>query len=365
MIQNIFNVSIFFIVFRETLEASVVVSVLLAFIKQGVGKSFEYPTVYKKLVRHIWVGVGLGFLICLVIGGAFIGTWYTLGTDIWGASEDLWEGILSIVAAIIISIMGLALLRLNKMKEKWRVKIAKALEQSNIRGKGRFRHFMRKYAMAILPFITVLREGVEAIVFVGGVSISSSAKAFPLPVVCGLAAGCVVGYILYKGGDFMKIQYFLIVATCFLYLVASGLFSKGVWSFQNHEWVKLVGSDVSEEGDGPGSYDIRKNLWHVNCCNGETSGGWMIFNAILGWENSATYGSVISYNLYWLTLMMTIGLMLFKERHGHHPFLKFWTKKRNAAPLAQEEQKSPENEIQQFGSSDGSREIKEAVISVV
>ncbi|KAK9357501.1 iron permease FTR1/Fip1/EfeU [Lipomyces starkeyi] len=332
MIQDIFNVSIFFIVFRETLEASVVVSVLLAFIKQGVGKSAEDPTVYKKLVRHIWVGVGLGFLICLVIGGAFIGTWYTLGTDIWGASEDLWEGILSIVAAIIISIMGLALLRLNKMKEKWRVKIAKALEQSNIRGKGRFRHFMRKYAMAILPFITVLREGVEAIVF---------------------------------RGDIMKIQYFLIVATCFLYLVASGLFSNGVWSFQNHEWVKLVGGDVSEEGDGPGSYDIRKNLWHVNCCNGETSGGWMIFNAILGWENSATYGSVISYNLYWLTLMMTIGLMLFKERHGHYPFLKFWTKKRNAAPLAQEEQKSPENEIQQFGSSDGSRETKEAVVSVV
>ena len=29
-----------------------------------------------------------------------------------------------------------------------------------------------------------------------------------------------------------KIQTFLIVSTCFLYLVASGLFSKAVWDFE-------------------------------------------------------------------------------------------------------------------------------------
>ncbi|KAK9384905.1 iron permease FTR1 family-domain-containing protein [Lipomyces mesembrius] len=89
--------------------------------------------------------------------GAFIATWYTLGTNAWGASGDIWEGVLSIVASIIISIMGLAMLRLNKIKEKWRVKITKALEDSKVRGKGWFRRFMRKYAMGILPFITILR----------------------------------------------------------------------------------------------------------------------------------------------------------------------------------------------------------------
>jgi len=30
------------------------------------------------------------------------------------------------------------------------------------------------------------------------------------------------------------IQIFLIVSTCFLYLVAAGLFSKSVWYFQNY-----------------------------------------------------------------------------------------------------------------------------------
>lgn len=44
---NVFNVQIFFIVFRECLEAVVVVSVLLAFLKQGIGKATDDPKVYK------------------------------------------------------------------------------------------------------------------------------------------------------------------------------------------------------------------------------------------------------------------------------------------------------------------------------
>jgi high-affinity iron transporter len=52
--------------------------------------------------------------------------------------------------------------------------------------------------MFALPFITVLREGIEAIVFVAGVTFSASATAIPLAVVVGLIVGILVGYILYK-----------------------------------------------------------------------------------------------------------------------------------------------------------------------
>jgi len=44
----------------------------------------------------------------------------------------------------------------------------------------------------------VLREGIEAIVFIAGVSFSAPAKSVPLPVVTGLFVGALVGYILYK-----------------------------------------------------------------------------------------------------------------------------------------------------------------------
>ncbi|KAK9463429.1 iron permease FTR1/Fip1/EfeU [Lipomyces oligophaga] len=323
---NVFDVSVFFIVFRETLEAAIIISVLLAFLKQGIGKSASDPKVYRRLVIQVWVGSALGLLICLVVGGAFVGTWYSLGKDIWSNSENLWEGVFSLIATIIISIMGLAMLRLNKVKEKWQIEIAEAMQDSEAmkhsEAKGWFRKFGRKYGMAILPFVTILREGVEAIVFVGGVSLTSPATAFPIPVICGILAGAAVGFIIF----------FLIIATCFLYLVGAGLFSKSVWYFETFEWQKLVGASATESGSGAGSYDIRKTVWHVNCCNPKmnNNGGWMVFNALLGWTNSATYGSVISYNLYWIALCLCVVLMIFKEKKGHYPFLESFEKKRQA-----------------------------------
>jgi len=120
------------------------------------------------------------------------------------------------------------------------------------------------------------------------------------------------------------LQIFLIISTCFLYLIAAGLFSKAVWSFEANAWNKIVGGDADEVGSGPGSYDIRQSVWHVNCCNPEINGGggWGIFNAILGWQNSATYGSVISYNLYWLVVIIGFASMRYHEKHGRWPLLK-------------------------------------------
>jgi len=51
------------------------------------------------------------------------------------------------------------------------------------------------------------------------------------------------------------------------------------------------------------------------CCspleNGD--GGWGIFNSLFGWQNSATYGSVISYNLYWVVVIAGFLFLGWKE----------------------------------------------------
>ena len=324
--MNVFNVQIFFIVFREALEAIVVVSVLLAFLKQGLGGATENPVVYKRLRKQVWLGAIIGVIVCLIIGAAFIGTFYSLGKDIWANSEDLWEGIFCIIATVLISMMGIAMLRINKMKEKWRVKLALALTKAPAK-KDRFNigFLTKKYCMFILPFITCLREGLEAVVFVGGVGLDQPATSFPLPVVCGLIAGIAVGTILYYSGSTVSLQIFLIFSTGILYLISAGLFSRGVWYFENH-WLSVqTGGDASEGGSGPGTYDISNVVWHVNCCNPEIDNGWDVFNALLGWQNTATYGSVISYNIYWLAIIVTLMLMLYEEKHGHLPFCKSLT----------------------------------------
>ena len=285
----------------------------------------------------MWVGTLVGLAVCVVIGCGLIGAFYGLRKDRWSNIELIWEGAFSLLAALIISIMGAALLRVSKLQTKWRVKLARALEAKDNRAENagrRFKNWCEKYAMFVLPFITILREGLEAVVFIGGVSLSIPASSIPLAVVTGLAAGLVVGYIIYRGGNAAPLQVFLIVSTCFLYLVAAGLFSRGIWYLETNTWNHVTGGDGSETGTGPGSYDIRQSVWHVNCCSPTygSGGGWGIFNAILGWQNSATYGSVIGYNLFWLAVILTFAAMSWREKKDAWPLMK--ARKEETLPAA-------------------------------
>lgn len=91
--------------------------------------------------------------------------------------------------------MGLAMLRISMLHKKWKVKISHIMAKRETKGLAAK---SRKYAMFVLPFITVLREGLEAVVFVGGISLSEPATSFPLAVVVGIICGIGVGYFIYR-----------------------------------------------------------------------------------------------------------------------------------------------------------------------
>lgn len=103
---------------------------------------------------------------------------------------------------MIITLMGAALLRVSKLREKWTVKLGKSLDAKDnterLASAGRFKRWCEKYAMFMLPFITVLREGLEAIIFIGGVTLGLPATSFPIPVLTGALCGVLVSYFIYK-----------------------------------------------------------------------------------------------------------------------------------------------------------------------
>ncbi|KAJ2756461.1 hypothetical protein IWQ56_006335 [Coemansia nantahalensis] len=309
---DVFNVPVFFILFRETLEAAMVISVMLSFCRQMFPEDRES---YRRARKQIWIGAATGFGVCAALGAAFIAVFYTLSDDLWSKAENLWEGIFSLIAAAMITVMGLGMLRAGRMQDKWRLKLAAAMtKQSRRTGWRRWfdvRLFSAKYLFFHLPFLTVLREGLESVVFVGGVSLGLPAKAIPLPVIVGLVAGALVGFLIFRAGNAMAFHWFFVVMTCVLYLIAAGLFSRGVWFLETHAFAKYAGGDP----DATGVFDVRVNVWALDCCNPEAkdSSGWGIFNALLGWQNVATYGSVISYCLYWAALAAVLVAMRIKE----------------------------------------------------
>ncbi|KDQ13780.1 hypothetical protein BOTBODRAFT_160045 [Botryobasidium botryosum FD-172 SS1] len=353
MTKNVFSVPIFLIVLRESIEAGIIVSILLTFVHQlvtvtdeasedaevskksedraaseGVETLEDRPLTNAQLLRklkiQVWAGTLSGFFIALAIGAAFIGVFYTNKLrDLWAQSEEIWEGVFSLIAAFIILVMGIAFLRLEQSKAKWRVKLAYAFQRKTEH--NQHRSTKGKYALFLLPFITVLREGLEAVVFVGGVSLGEPATSIPLAVVIGLLCGAIISYLIYRGGSALAIHWFLVVSTCVLFLVGAGLFSRGCGYFQTYVFNRGVGSDVSEVGDGPGSFDVDGNVWHLLYGNPEggknQGGGWSIFNAILGWTNTATLGTILCYSFYWIAV---IGILVYlKWSEGRSTILGF------------------------------------------
>lgn len=387
-LNNYFSVQVFLIVLRETLELAIIMSVLLAFIKQSFSSNnplnynrstlntnhivdgdetsgvlqetgdseisdvqhtnlaVENTSIYKYLRLQIWIGGLLGVTCCLIIGSIILAIFYIIGKDFWSVAEHYWEGTFSILASIIISVMGIKILRVSKMQDKWKNKLSTLINQSNYIGNimtqpgdnsdlsGKVSNFSEKYAMFILPFVTTLREGMEAIIFIGGIGINENTSIWAIfnSFATALILGSLIGVLLYRLGNTLSLQWFLIAFTGFLYLVAAGLFSKGIWNFELQRFIDLCdGFDVSETGHGPGSYDISKSIWHVNCCNGELQDDgpiWMVLTAVLGWTNSATYGSVISYNIYWITIILVFASLLFEEKHGRLPVIPLTLQRR-------------------------------------
>lgn len=142
-----------------------------------------------------------------------------------------------------------------------------------------------------IPFVTTLREGLEAVVFLGGVSLGLEASSIPLAAIVGLFCGFLCGFIVFRAGGYGKIKIFLLFSTCLLLLIAAGLFSRSIYYLQFYGYVKKVGDAAAEGGDGPGSFDALNYIWHINYANPENkSSSWGLLNAITGWNNTGTAG---------------------------------------------------------------------------
>uniref|UniRef100_A0A0W0F125 Uncharacterized protein n=1 Tax=Moniliophthora roreri TaxID=221103 RepID=A0A0W0F125_MONRR len=327
MAKNLFSVPIFFIVFRETLEAAIIVSVLLGLAeqlvnddparisgttstrsrseesKEGTASSTEQESddgvqrrrLIRKLRWNILLGAAIGLFIALAIGAAFIAVWFTQAANLWEKSEELWEGIFELIASIVIFIMGITMLKMDRAKAKWRIKLQQAFDNNapaDNQGKT------GKWVLFILPLITVLREGIEAVIFVGGVSLGEPATAIPIATIVGLICGFLCGFLIYQFASRTTLTIFLVVMTNFLLLIGAGLFARSIASFEKNAFNHLLGPHIDDiKGDGP---------------------GWSVFGAIFGWTSNATIGRTLAYPLYWICVV--IALIYLKYHEGRMTF---------------------------------------------
>jgi high-affinity iron transporter len=174
----------------------------------------------------------LGFLVALSIGAAFIAIWFVKASDLWEKSEDLWEGIFELIASLMIFFMGVTMLKMDRAKAKWRVKLQNAFNGQRASRPSPssvvltiHHHSQQTSTVAQKPengycsfslsspssvrvctrvytsytrrsHITLI--GIEAVIFVGGVSLGQPASSIPIAAFVGLICGLICGFLVYQ-----------------------------------------------------------------------------------------------------------------------------------------------------------------------
>jgi high-affinity iron transporter len=109
-------------------------------------------------------------------------------------------------SSTLIFFMALAILRMEHSTTKWRAKLHAAIAGHTSDRTTK----TSNYVLFLLPFITVLREGLEAVVFVAGVALGSDPSTIPGAVLLGVFSGIGVGLAIWMWGTHSSMPYSLV-----------------------------------------------------------------------------------------------------------------------------------------------------------
>ena len=183
---------------REGLEAALIVGIIAAFLRKN-GAS----------MRPMWLGVALAVALSIAVG---------VGLDLVEqslpqAGQEAMESVIGAVAIFFVTTMIVWMsAHARGLKRELEAEAAAALSRGGA------------YALAVMAFLAVLKEGFETSVFLlATFSAAQSAVTAVAGAVIGVLIAVGIGWGIYVGGVRLNLARFFRVTGAFLILVAAGL----------------------------------------------------------------------------------------------------------------------------------------------
>jgi high-affinity iron transporter len=219
---------------REGLEASLVVSILVAYLVKA-----------RRRDRLVFVGAGAGGAVALSVAfGAFLT--YTSTTLLsTNRSQEIFGGTLSVLAVGFVTWMVF-----------WMRRTARSL-RSELGGRMSSALELGAVAVAVTAFIAVAREGLEtALFFWSAVQAAGSTTSPILGFVLGIGTAVVLAWLLYRRSVRLNLASFFTWTGAGLVVVAAGILASAVDDLQEGgviPGVNTLAFDVTEQVP-PGSW---------------------------------------------------------------------------------------------------------------
>lgn len=200
----------FLIGLREGLEATLLVSILVAYlVKSG----------RRRQLLPLWAGVAAAVALSVLFGALLTYTETSLLADY--RSRELFEAITSVVAVALVTWMIFWLRRTaRRLKGELTGRLETALGVGTL-------------TVAGIAFVSVIREGLETALLFYAAAQGATSTATPLVAISlGLLAAVLIGIGLYAGAIRVDLAKFFTVSGVLLVLVAAGILKYGVHDFQ-------------------------------------------------------------------------------------------------------------------------------------
>lgn len=278
----------FILLLREGLEASLVVSILLAALRQ-LGQ--------REQARAVWIGVGLAVLGS-IIGGAAI--YFTVREYADTTMQTVFETITYLVAVVVLTAMTFWVQRHSRTLKR------EITEKATAAGSG--------FALGLLAFTTVGREGLESSVFALAFAFQTNGLLWLTGATLGALASVGLCYAIYRLGYRLDYRIFFRVMGVLLLIFAAGLVSDAIQNMQELGWISFGGL----------------HLWSTASILAESSVAGDMLHAFIGYAESPTALQVTLYVVY----LVIFGGYFWRMTRKPHVTVATQAAPSNAAPAS-------------------------------
>jgi high-affinity iron transporter len=262
---------VMFIVWRESVEALLVVGILYAWLKNGDADA-------RRGVPYLWGGVALGILAAIGLGAALVGFTEVLSGD----AQDYFQTGMVLVACVLIVQMVLWMKQHGRtLKREMEESLEKSTRDANWWG------------VTILVALAIAREGSETVIFLYGLGFGQSGHVDAsqyLAVLIGLALAFLTFYLLQLGGKIFSWRHFFRVTEIMLLFLGAGLFQTGV--------DKLIDKEVLPT--------VVDQLWNSSAILDDSSTFGSLVATLTGYRAHPALMNLIAYAVYWLVVWFLV-----------------------------------------------------------
>lgn len=259
-----FTFSSFVIVFRETLEAALIVAIVLTYLIQTRENRY-----LKHIVWSTLAAIATSFIVAFIFED-------TVG-EFEGEAAQIFEGTVALAAACILTYMIFWMHRqAARIKSQMHQKLNLAISNQEV------------LSLMALPYFAVLREGAETVLFLKAAALQAGGASSAFGGILGFTFAVFLTTSIFWIGKKVPLKPFFKYTGFFLTFVAAGLLAYGLHELEEAGIISPVIEPV----------------WNINPFIDEKQGVGSFLKAIFGYNGNPSLVEVTAYYGYLILLVL-------------------------------------------------------------